>query len=59
MALQPQLDSYNVFKQLCNLKKMATVGEEEGCERGNAAKLEPARERDYTGMESRECIGHG
>ena len=29
---------------------MATAGEDEGCERANAAKLERARERDYTGM---------
>lgn len=39
------MESCNVFKQRYNLKKMATAGEDEGCERENAAKLEWAGER--------------
>ena len=34
-------------------------GRGRGCEQRNAGKLERARKRDHTRMESRECVEHG
>ena len=47
------------FKQRYNLQKMANAGEDGECERGKTGKLERARKRDHTRMESRECVEHG